>query len=62
MSTGAQNSASPFSAPQVAEKRDRTHFLYIAVIVAVAAGIAVGLLAPDLGKELKPSGRASSPW
>ncbi|MEW1956406.1 cation:dicarboxylase symporter family transporter [Kineococcus sp. NPDC059986] len=56
MSTGAQNSASAFPAPQVTKKRDRTHFLYIAVIVAVAAGIAVGLLAPDLGKELKPLG------
>ncbi|MEZ0165531.1 cation:dicarboxylase symporter family transporter [Kineococcus sp. LSe6-4] len=54
MSTGAQNSAS--AAAQTAGKRDRTHFLYVAVIVAVAAGIAVGLLAPDLGKQLKPLG------
>ncbi|MGW1677478.1 cation:dicarboxylate symporter family transporter [Saccharopolyspora sp. NPDC002376] len=37
-------------------RRDRTHYLYIAVIVAVLAGIAVGFLAPDLGKALKPLG------
>ncbi|GAA0585365.1 C4-dicarboxylate transporter DctA [Paractinoplanes ferrugineus] len=37
-------------------RRDRTHFLYLAVIVAVAAGIAVGLLFPEVGKELKPLG------
>jgi aerobic C4-dicarboxylate transport protein len=37
-------------------KRDRTHYLYIAVIVAVVAGIVVGLVAPDLGKALKPLG------
>ncbi|MBB5853117.1 cation:dicarboxylate symporter family transporter [Amycolatopsis umgeniensis] len=39
-----------------ATKRDRTHYLYIAVIVAVALGIAVGILFPQLGKELKPLG------
>jgi aerobic C4-dicarboxylate transport protein len=37
-------------------KRDRTHYLYIAVIVAVALGIAVGLIWPDAGVELKPLG------
>ena len=35
-----------------AKKRDRTHWLYIAVIVAVLAGIAVGLLAPEVGSAL----------
>lgn len=39
-----------------AKKRDRTHFLYIAVIIAVGLGILVGLVAPDLGKALKPLG------
>ncbi|EME63633.1 C4-dicarboxylate transporter DctA [Amycolatopsis decaplanina] len=39
-----------------AAKRDRTHYLYIAVIAAVALGIAVGILFPQLGKELKPLG------
>jgi aerobic C4-dicarboxylate transport protein len=38
------------------KKLDRSHWLYIAVIVAVAAGIAVGLLAPDFAKGLKPIG------
>jgi aerobic C4-dicarboxylate transport protein len=38
------------------EKRDRTHYLYIAVIVAVVLGIAVGILAPGVGVALKPLG------
>jgi len=33
-------------------RRDRTHWLYIAVIVAVLAGIAVGLVAPEVGKSV----------
>jgi aerobic C4-dicarboxylate transport protein len=36
--------------------RDRTHWLYLAVIAAVLLGIAVGLLAPDVGTALKPLG------
>jgi aerobic C4-dicarboxylate transport protein len=47
-------SSSTTESPAV--KRDRTHYLYIAVIVAVVLGIAVGLLAPDVGKALKPLG------
>ncbi|GAA0520560.1 C4-dicarboxylate transporter DctA [Saccharopolyspora subtropica] len=39
-----------------ARRRDRTHYLYLAVIVAVVAGIVVGFAAPDLGKALKPLG------
>ncbi len=39
-------------------RRDRTHYLYVAVIVAVAAGIAVGLVAPAFAVELKPLGQA----
>ncbi|RSM69949.1 C4-dicarboxylate transporter DctA [Amycolatopsis sp. WAC 01375] len=39
-----------------AAKRDRTHYLYLAVIAAVALGIAVGILFPEVGKELKPLG------
>jgi Na+/H+-dicarboxylate symporter len=46
-------SATPTATPR---RRDRTHFLYIAVIVAVFAGVAVGILWPDFGKELKPLG------
>ena len=37
-------------------RRDRTHYLYLAVIVAVLLGIAVGLLVPDFAVELKPIG------
>ncbi|MFI9639898.1 cation:dicarboxylate symporter family transporter [Micromonospora sp. NPDC051925] len=44
------------SAPAVRPRRDRTHYLYIAVIVAVLAGIALGLAAPDAAQELKPLG------
>ncbi|GAA2792241.1 cation:dicarboxylate symporter family transporter [Nonomuraea dietziae] len=38
--------------------RDRTRYLYLAVILAVVAGVAVGFAAPELGKELKPLGTA----
>ncbi|MGD3105828.1 cation:dicarboxylate symporter family transporter [Streptomyces sp. YGL11-2] len=37
-------------------KRDRTHFLYIAVIAAVLLGIAVGFVAPGFAVQLKPLG------
>ncbi|MCL8027339.1 cation:dicarboxylate symporter family transporter [Nocardioides bruguierae] len=36
--------------------RSRTHYLYLAVIVAVAAGIVVGLAFPSVGVALKPLG------
>ncbi|WP_254811647.1 cation:dicarboxylate symporter family transporter [Streptomyces cavourensis] len=39
-----------------AERRDRTHYLYIAVIAAVALGILVGFAAPGVAVELKPVG------
>lgn len=34
------------------KKRDRTHWLYIAVIAAVVIGVGVGLLAPSIGKDV----------
>jgi len=37
-------------------RRDRTHWLYVAVVVAVGLGIAVGFAAPDFAKQLKPLG------
>lgn len=37
-------------------RRDRTHFLYLAVIAAVALGIVVGLVFPDFAVKLKPLG------
>jgi aerobic C4-dicarboxylate transport protein len=39
-----------------APPKNRTHYLYLAVIVAVALGIAVGIVAPSLGVQLKPLG------
>ncbi|MPR00560.1 cation:dicarboxylase symporter family transporter [Modestobacter sp. I12A-02628] len=43
----------PASGEPVREKRDKTHWLYIAVIVAVVLGIAVGLLFKDFAVDLK---------
>lgn len=40
----------------MAATRDRTHYLYIAVIAAVLLGIAVGFAAPGVAVELKPLG------
>ncbi|MGW6880967.1 cation:dicarboxylate symporter family transporter [Streptomyces goshikiensis] len=40
----------------MAARRDRTHYLYIAVIGAVLLGIAVGFAAPGVAVELKPLG------
>ncbi|MFF1648173.1 cation:dicarboxylate symporter family transporter [Streptomyces sp. NPDC058240] len=39
-----------------AAKRDRTHYLYLAVIAAVGLGILVGFAAPGVAVELKPIG------
>ncbi|PBC61381.1 C4-dicarboxylate transporter DctA [Streptomyces sp. Tue6028] len=49
-------STSPTAPDAPAVKRDRTHYLYIAVIAAVGLGIAVGFAAPDFAVELKPLG------
>ncbi len=46
------------SAGRSAPPRNRTHYLYIAVVVAVALGIVVGRLAPSFAVELKPLGQA----
>jgi aerobic C4-dicarboxylate transport protein len=48
-------SDSPPVAPP-ATRRDRTRYLYLAVIGAVIAGAAVGLIAPKIGLQLKPLG------
>jgi aerobic C4-dicarboxylate transport protein len=53
--TQPQNAQSQ-NVPVTKKKLDRSHWLYIAVIVAVAAGIAVGLSAPEFAKGLKPIG------
>lgn len=41
-----------------AKKKDRTHWLYIMVIIAVVSGATIGLVAPELGIALKPLGTA----
>jgi len=47
------------SGPAQPRKRvDKTHFLYIAVIVAVVLGAVLGLAAPEFAKGLKPIGTA----
>ncbi|SEE60869.1 aerobic C4-dicarboxylate transport protein [Amycolatopsis lurida] len=43
----------PEAAPR---RRDKMHYLYLAVIAAVVLGVIVGFAAPDLAKELKPLG------
>lgn len=50
--------AVPLSSPPVSPpvRKDRTHYLYLAVIAAVLVGIAVGFLAPGVAVELKPLG------
>jgi len=45
-------------ATTVPVRRDRTHYLYAAVIVAVVLGIAVGFVAPEFAVGLKPIGTA----
>lgn len=44
--------------PKSPRKKDKTHFLYIAVILAVVLGAALGLMAPEFAKGLKPIGTA----
>jgi len=52
-------SLSQHSAPGTTRSRkDRTHYLYLAVIAAVVLGIVVGLAAPAAGVALKPLGSA----
>ncbi|AXK34099.1 C4-dicarboxylate transporter DctA [Streptomyces armeniacus] len=46
----------PTQKPDRTQKRDRTHYLYLAVIAAVIAGVALGFAAPGVAKELKPVG------
>ena len=44
--------------PPASRRRDRTHWLYLAVIAAVALGVAVGLAFPDFAVQLKWLGTA----
>ncbi|WP_445166797.1 cation:dicarboxylate symporter family transporter [Mycolicibacterium sp. Dal123E01] len=38
--------------PEAPKRRDRTHWLYLAVIAAVVGGVIVGLVAPGVGKDV----------
>ena len=42
----------PEGLPKQPERRDRTHWLYVAVLLAVVAGVVVGLLAPSVGRAV----------
>ncbi|MDP9399064.1 MAG: cation:dicarboxylase symporter family transporter [Actinomycetota bacterium] len=57
MATHVNGSQGSPAAPQGGgTPRDKSHYLYTAVIVAVLLGILVGFLAPDVGKALRPLG------
>ena len=51
------SATSPTAAP-APTRRDRSHYLYLAVIVAVLLGIIVGLAAPEFAVSLRPIGTA----
>ncbi|GAA0361100.1 cation:dicarboxylate symporter family transporter [Streptomyces blastmyceticus] len=51
-----QSAPQPPPARPAKSGRDRTHYLYLAVIAAVLVGIAVGFAAPGVAVELKPLG------
>lgn len=50
--TTAVNRHTDDQEPPPAKRRDRTHWLYMAVIAAVVGGVIVGLVAPSVGKEV----------
>ena len=52
----AEASTTPRIAEPKKPRRDNTHWLYIGVIIAVIAGIILGLVAPNVAKELKVLG------
>jgi aerobic C4-dicarboxylate transport protein len=58
MSSTPTPGSTPADPPAPAARRDRSHLLYLAVIVAVALGIVVGFVAPDFAVGLKPIGDA----
>lgn len=49
-------SSTPTGTSAARPTKDRTHYLYIAVIAAVLLGILVGIVAPAFARELKPLG------
>ena len=57
MATVATDPVDP-QPPAQKQKKDRTHYLYVFVIVAVVAGAVLGLVAPEFAQTLKPVGTA----
>src|SRR3954463_11122145 len=49
VASGGSNTTAP-------PKKDKTHFLYIAVIAAVVLGAVFGLVAPEAAQAMKPLG------
>lgn len=57
MSVTETRQPTPENAPAAPPRhRDRTRWLYLSVIVAIVAGIALGAAAPEAGRALKPLG------
>jgi len=54
--SSAEGAPPEVSTAATSPKKDRSHYLYIGVIVAVIAGIVFGLVAPDAAKAWKPLG------
>jgi aerobic C4-dicarboxylate transport protein len=52
----SSHSSAGSPAPARTVKKDRSHYLYMAVIAAVVLGVAVGFIAPDFAVQLKPIG------
>ncbi len=53
MSSTTDRTPAPTPSPQPSPGRDKTHYLYVAVIVAMVLGIIVGFLAPEFASDLK---------
>ncbi|UXA16969.1 cation:dicarboxylate symporter family transporter [Mycobacterium sp. SMC-4] len=52
MTTTLDRPASGPAPEEPKKRRDRTHWLFIAVIISVIAGIGVGIFAPEIGKSV----------
>ncbi|MCG2623813.1 cation:dicarboxylase symporter family transporter [Arthrobacter sp. I2-34] len=55
-SSVSEASAQKVPPAQPKRRKDRTHYLYIAVIAAVVLGAVLGLVAPEAGQAMKPLG------
>lgn len=51
------NTSGPHIAEPKGPRKDRTHWLYIGVIIAVVGGIALGLIAPEVAASLEVVGK-----